>query len=280
MPHGKDAAKQRCQKTKMPENKDAGRMRTYRSRMITTRRQGPARFAVVTLCVIFCATLTGCSRRTAETTQIRNPWLGSIRIAVAPALNFSGSRDFDADIVADIMASELSHVDGFVVIPVSRALSVLAQQGRDRIQTPAQAIEVMQALGAEAILVFAITEYDPYEPPIVGITAQIYGSAYDPGFTRLDPIQASRAPTPMGGRTVAAPDEPVAQSSQVFNAAHEPVVRALKTFARLRGADDSAFGWEKYLVSQQHYLRFCCQATIKELVQSGFGQDVVTASNQ
>jgi len=233
---------------------------------------------LVATCVVSCALLGGCSRQAPLTTQIRNPWMGSMRIAVAPALNFSGSRGFDAEIVADIMASELSHVDGLVVIPVSRVLSVLAQQGRDRIQSPAQAIEVMQALGAEAILVFAVTEYDPYEPPIVGITAQIYGSAYDNRVARVDPVQASRAPSPVGVHTVAAPNEPVAQSSHVFNAAHEPVVRAVKTFARLRGADDSAFGWEKYLVSQEHYLRFCCQATIKELVQTGYGRDVLTAS--
>ncbi|GJM25443.1 MAG: hypothetical protein DHS20C16_18580 [Phycisphaerae bacterium] len=202
-----------------------------------------------------------------------------MRIAVAPALNFSGSRNFDAEIVADIMASELSHVDGLVVMPVSRVLSVLAQQGRDRIQSPEQAVETMQALGAEAILVFAVTEFDPYEPPIVGITAQIYGSSYNNGIARVDPVQASRSPTPVGVYSVAAPNEPVAQSSQVFNAAHEPVVRAVKTFARLRGADDSAFGWEKYLVSQEHYLRFCCQATIKELVQTGYGPDVLAASS-
>jgi hypothetical protein len=235
---------------------------------------------LVTACVAFCALMGGCSRQAAPTTQIRNPWMGSMRIAVAPALNFSGSRDFDAGIVADIMASELSHVDGFVVIPVSRVLSVLAQQGRDRIQSPAQAVEAMQALGAEAILVFAITEFDPYEPPIVGITAQIYGGSFDTGIARVDPVQASRAASPVGVHTVAAPNEPVAQSSQVFNAAHEPVVRAVKAFARLRGADESAFGWEKYLVSQEHYLRFCCQATIKELVQTGYGPDVLAASSK
>lgn len=255
-------------------------MTSVRSWMINTRRcfHGRTRALLVTACVASSALLVGCSRQSAETTQIRNPWMGSMRIAVAPALNFSGSRNFDPEIVADLMASELSHVDGFVVIPVSRVLSVLAQEGRDRIQSPAQAIEVMDALGAEAILVFAVTEYNPYEPPIVGITAQIYGSAHDNRVARVDPVQASRAPSPVGVYSVASPNEPVAQSSQVFNAAHEPVVRAVKTFARLRGADDSAFGWEKYLVSQEHYLRFCCQATIKELVQTGYGREAFTAS--
>lgn len=256
-------------------------MELLRSRTIKATRHPsrPRTAAWVTLYVIFCVSLVGCSRQAASTTQIRNPWLGSMRIAVAPALNFSGSRNFDAEIVADIMASELSHVDGFVVIPVSRVLAVLAQQGRDRIQSPAHAIEIMHQLGAEAILVFAVTEYDPYEPPIVGITAQVYGSANNNDISGFDPIQASRVASPVGVRSVATTDEPVAQSSQVFNAAHEPVVRALKVFARLRSTDDSAFGWEKYMVSQQHYLRFCCQATIKELVQSGFGHDVVAASN-
>jgi len=201
-----------------------------------------------------------------------------MRIAVAPALNLSGSRSFDTEIVADIMASELSHVDGLVVIPVSRVLSALAQQGRDRIDSPAHAIEVMRSLGAEAILVFAVTEYDPYEPPVVGITAQIYGSPNENGISSFDPVQASRLASPSGVRPAAFSNEPIAQSSQVFNSAHEPVVREVKTFARLRSADNSAYGWKKYLVSQQHYLRFCCQATIRELVQGGVGRDVVTAS--
>ena len=43
----------------------------------------------------------------------------------------------------------------------------------------------------------------------------------------------------------------------------------LSSLLASRQADENAYGWRKYLVSQQSYLRFCCHATIKELVQRG-----------
>jgi hypothetical protein len=201
--------------------------------------------------------------------QIRNPWLGPMRVAVAPALNFSGSADFDPYVVADLMASELAQVHGFEVLPVSRTLAVLSRQGASLVESPAHAQQVRAALGADAILVFAITEYDPYEPPIVGIAAQLYGSLPGERAPRIDPVRIARSPTPVSGGLPRPPHVPLAQTASVRNAAHQPVIREVQDYARARGGGDSPYGWRKYLVSQQSYLRFCCNAAIKELVQRG-----------
>ena len=217
----------------------------------------------------FGVLLSGCGQKEAATVRIRNPWLESMQVAVAPALNFSGSTDFDPESVADIMASELSHVDGFSVMPVSRVLAVLARQGLSRIESPEHALEVQKLLGADAILVFSITEYDPYEPPVVGIAAQLYGSYKGAGMADFDPVLASRSATAPAVQDLEATIEPLAQAVGVFNAAHEPTITRVKIFAKHRNADDSAFGWQKYTASQQHYLRFCCHATIRELVENG-----------
>ena len=92
-------------------------------------------------------------------------------IAVAPALNLSGAADFDPSRFADLMASELSYADGISVIPVSRVLGVLAAQELEKVESQAHAHELVRLLGADAILVFAVTEYDPYDPPSIAISA-------------------------------------------------------------------------------------------------------------
>jgi len=147
--------------------------------------------------------------------------------------------------VGDIMASELSHVDGFEVLPVSRVLAVLAGTGLDRVESPAHARAVADALGVDAILIFAVTEYDPYDPPVVGLAAQLYGTRRGEVESGFDPVQESRRPTAASERVVDGPDGLLASFS------------------------DSPYGWRKYVVSQRHYLRFCCDATIRRMVLDG-----------
>ncbi len=198
---------------------------------------------------------------------IANAWLGPATIAVAPALNLSGSGDFDPSRFADLMASELSYADGISVIPVSRVLAVAGVKG---IESPSHALELVELLGVDAILVFAVTEYDPYNPPSIGIAAQLYGSRPGPGVGTLDAVALSRhaglAAAPRHGR----PEAMLAQTQRVFDASHEFVVEDIKVFAGRRNADRSPYGWRRYVVSQQEFIRYCCYATIRELLD---GQD-------
>jgi hypothetical protein len=192
-------------------------------------------------------------------------------IAVAPGLNLSGSADFDPARFADLMASELSYADGVSVVPVSRVLGVLAAQGHSGVQSPAHALELTGLLGADAILVFAVTEYDPYDPPSIGISAQLYGKRAGPGGRPLDPVALSRQAHPAPGEPPSPPRSILTQTQQVFDASHESVLADIRRFASFRGGDDSAFGWRKYVVSQQHFIRYCCFATIRSLLNDPAG---------
>ncbi len=187
-----------------------------------------------------------------------------VRVAVAPALNFSGSADFDPVKAADLMASELSSLQGVGVIGVSRVLAILAEQGVGQIQSPEHALDVCDRLGADAILVFAITEYDPYTP-VVGMAAQLYGQRS--AARVLDPVAASRMarPFPVTRRADAA--WPQAQVQRVFNAAHETVQRDVRRYAESRSAQESPYGWRRYLASQQWYLRYCCFTVARDLME-------------
>jgi hypothetical protein len=200
-----------------------------------------------------------------EPLTIANPFMGQATIAVAPAVNVSGSVDFDPNRFADQMASELGFADRVTVIPVSRVLGAMAVAGRDQVSSPQQAMEIANLVGADAILVFAVTEYDPFDPPRIGITAQLYGA------------------TPWHGLGVQAEaDEAgvrlLAQTQRVFSGANVDVVQEIKGYAALRDADESPFGWRRYVVSQQHFQRYCCYATIRSLLSGDRSAVVATGA--
>jgi hypothetical protein len=188
-------------------------------------------------------------------------------IAVAPALNFSGSLDFDPVKIADILASELSQVPGVAVIGVNRVLAVLAEQGVDRIRSPEHALAICDRLGADAIVVFAITEYDAYTP-VVGIAAQMYGREMEQrGF---EPAATSQTARPFAVVDQPRSTRPWAQSQRTFNARLKVVQDAVEEYAESRNATGGPYGWRKYLASQEWYLRFCGHTVCRDLLeQSG-----------
>ena len=221
----------------------------------------------VSVLLVGATLFVGCrSEKRVDPASIANPTLGPMTIAVAPALNLSGAAEFDRNRFADLMASELSYADGISVLPVSRVLGVLAAQGRSGVESPSHALELVSLLGADAILVFAVTEYDPYSPPNIGISAQLFGARPRAGHGTVDPVALSRRASLTASGGSASPRGLLAQTQRVFDASHGSVVADVRSFARLRGADDSPFGWRKYVVSQQHFIRYCCHATITALL--------------
>jgi len=220
----------------------------------------------------------GCSehRKPAEALVLANPTLGAVSIAVAPALNQSGSSAFDGNRIADLMAGELMHAERVSLVPVSRVLAVLASQGTDRIQSPAHATEIAARVGADAILVFAVTEYDPYDPPSMAISAQLYAATPRPAYG---------APPGGGDETstiaprVAAGGHVLAQAQRRFDATHADVIDDIRDYAERRSSDRRPYGWRRYVVSQQHFIQYCCYATIRELL-NGQGWPVVASEGR
>jgi len=214
------------------------------------------------------STLAGCqSTRRAEPVVVPNPTLGAMTIAVAPAINLSGGADFDPNRFADLMASELSFAEEISVIPVSRVLALLAMQGSDRVESPSHAFELAAAVGADGVLVFAVTEYDPYDPPSVGISAQLYGLRPRTGERALDPSALSRQGSLVASRSRSGPPGLLAQTQRVFDASHAATVADLRAFAARRDAEGNPYGWRKYVVSQQAFMRYCCHRTIGALLK-------------
>jgi hypothetical protein len=214
------------------------------------------------LCLVLATGgLTGCSSSKEQPARIETALAWGTTIAVAPALNFSGSAAFDPVRVADLMASELSDVEGVGVVGVNRVLAILAEQGLVQIQSPDHAVQVCERIGADAILVFAITEYDAYRP-IVGIAAQLYGRRPEamPGAAGLASDVVDDHAGPASGGV------PWGQVQRVFNGTHDRVRHGVKEYARHRSGDRSPYGWRKYIASQELFLRFCCSSVVRELM--------------
>lgn len=209
------------------------------------------------------------------------PYWAPKTLAVAPAINASGVATFDPVRVSDLAVSELGTFSGVRVIGVNRVMAAMANRGLNSIRSPIDAIQVARDLGADGMIVFAVTEYDPYDPPIVGLAMQLYAPSdpFRPDW--IDPVEESRRPT---SRTAAAgrpASWPWAETQRVFNASHGDVVADVKTYARSRDAEHRPYGWRKYLVSQEHYLRFCLHAAMAELLNTpGASVDLETASTE
>ena len=189
-------------------------------------------------------------------------------LAIAPVINLSGSSDFDALKLTDLVASEFLTFRGVAVVPVNLTLAELERQGRYSIETPEDAVELARALGADATIVVAVTEYNPYSPPVVGLTMQWYDAWPAEASSGFDPRLASR--TASGGERHAfepPSNGPRWQVQRVFNAANVDVLKDIRSFASQRTGDESPYGWRKYTKSQELYVRYCNWAMIRTMLR-------------
>lgn len=212
---------------------------------------------------VILGALTGCAH------EKREPKFAQPRVVVvAPVLNLSGSQDFDALRLTDLIASEFLSYENVAVIPVNRTLAELATRGRTTVESPAEAVELAQALDADATVVTAVTEYDPYDPPIVGMIMQWYPANPGGGTTDLNPVLASRmASNPQPQRSAEAAALPRWQVQRVFNAAREEIRREVQEYADRNEEHSSPYGWQRYTKSQELFLRYCGWALIRTMIE-------------
>ncbi len=211
--------------------------------------------------------VTGCTLQRGPTTVEPQPEPTQV-VVVAPVLNLSNSSDWDPLRVTDILASEFQSFPGIVVIPVNRTLAALALRGQSAVETPQDAYDLAREFQADATVVAAITEYDPYDPPRVGLVMQWYSLERRQTPFELDPVVASRQAdvAPAGssgyGDTVA----PILQIQQVYNAAEHAVQADIRAFAKHRGGHESAYGAQIYTKSQELFVRYCCWTSIRTML--------------
>lgn len=195
-------------------------------------------------------------------------------VVVAPVLNLSNNTDWDPLKVTDIVASVLQSFDGIVVIPVNRTLAALSLRGKSAVESPRDALDLAREFNADATVVVAITEYDPYDPPRIGVIVQWYAPRRGPGMPSLDPVTASRRATEAApAATVAQDTTPLFQVQRVFSAADRAVMSDIKTYAKEQNAHNSPYGYRIHVKSQEHFVRYCMTAAIRPILRTRITED-------
>lgn len=114
--------------------------------------------------MLILALVTGCKTTASEPT----PMAGDVRtVAILPFFDETGRSSFDGDELGNILASELVKSSGVRVLRPSQL------RAGDKIATIADAVRVARRVGADLVIACAVTDYDPYDPPRVGIHLQV-----------------------------------------------------------------------------------------------------------
>ncbi len=118
---------------------------------------------------------------------LHNPFPQLSTIAIVPFINLSEEATVDGHRFAEAYFNELQQVPGFEVIPVGVVEQAIL---RHRIQfgpenAAAEARRLAQVLGADAVVIGAITDYSPYYPPRCALQVEWY--AANPCFHPIPP---------------------------------------------------------------------------------------------
>jgi hypothetical protein len=168
-------------------------------------------------------------------------------------------------------------VENLNVLPLNKTLLAMQRLGIRSIDDVKSAQRLAEFLGADGLVIPAVTAFDPYTPPTVGMVLQLYTPAQAAPTTapaaRSDSIRsnpdtvifATDIPTGPPPSPIPA-QQPVSQVSAVFNATNQSVLKELHVFAAGRTQYDSALADQKFLMDSDSYMRFVCHAMIRRLM--------------
>lgn len=219
---------------------------------------------------VIAVSLSGCAQSRTVNTE-HQPKQPPIAIAVAPVINLSNSVDWDPLRVTDMLASELLTFPNVAVIPVNRTLGALELMGRAGVESPGDALDLARELRADATLVVAITEFSPYDPPIVGVTAQLYfAEPRQARTTTIDPTIASRTATELAPAASATAAEGPVQFQRTFNAADPRVLSEIRDYDDdgARDGRNTPFGWRVHTQSQELFIRYSMWSSVRSILRT------------
>lgn len=186
--------------------------------------------------------------------------------AVAPVANLSGINDVDPLLQADLLYAQLQTVAGVKAIPVNRVLEVYASLQIDGVQSEKQAALVCDLLGADGLIVATVTAYDPYHPPKVGVSLQLFtrngGAIRSSG---IDPRELSRMASP--GNTESLPyDAQLLQVVGIYDAANGSIREKLLSYADGRNDPIGPMGAKEYFASMDRFSSFVYHDLLEQLL--------------
>jgi hypothetical protein len=184
-------------------------------------------------------------------------------LAVVPVQDLSGTDTLDSLALTDIFAHELAQVPQVSVVPVNQTVAVMLGQGWHGLSSPSQVQLLARMLNADGVVVIAVTMYDPYNPPRLGLIAEVYMVA-PPQAAVLPGEDVNRLPAPLASQPATLSQSPVRQVQRVYDASQTAQQQAIRQFAKREpsGSRD----WQEFLRNQRQFLRYCSWQVVMDLV--------------
>ena len=138
------------------------------------------------LALLGCLLSSGCSLlpEIAREPTFHNPFPQLSKVAVAPFFNLSNEPTVDGRRVAIAYFNELQQIPGFEVVPVGVVEGAMKEYNI-ALRGPADARRLAQLLEVDALVVGAVTDFNPYYPPRMGLQVEWY--AANPCFHPIPP---------------------------------------------------------------------------------------------
>lgn len=202
--------------------------------------------------------------------------------AVVPLANETGVSFADSDMISDALVAKIDEVRGLACLPLNRTIAAMRAANLRAVTSPAQARALAGLLGVDGIVVGSITDYDPYNPPKVGLKLALFSREADAGAMAVDPLRLQTAysdysKTP---RTQYL-DRPVSTVSEYLDGANHEVLMELQRYATGRHDTNSALGWKRMLTSMDLYTQFAANMAVARLIEQErlrLGQPAMTSA--
>jgi len=186
--------------------------------------------------------------------------------AVAPLRNESGSLQADGVLMADRLQRQLENASNIDVLPVNRVLRAMELLEMPYVETPADASRLMQTLGCDGLIIGTITSYDPYDPPRLGLSIELFDGGRSQSLDALDVQKLTRAATGDQAHPYASGSSGPPMSrhggvasgvSAYFDSASGDVRKKLQVYGSNRGGPDwHPESWHRYRISMDLYSEF------------------------
>ncbi len=171
------------------------------------------------------------------------------------------NRGYDSLRLAKIFKQEWSHCLGFSLIEPQRVYVEMQKMGLswtvgDRLG-PEKAVKLGRALKADIVVVGAITEFDPYDRPRVGVALQVFYVGGQSGSLDLSRLQQTGRPFPVEAGSLGN-QHMIAGFEQVYDSQRRRIFAKVQEYAKLginaedRGADET----QLVIDDIDRYLRF------------------------
>ena len=215
---------------------------------------------------------------------LESPYASRRVWAALPVLNQSGSAHPDGLKLADDLLRQLESATNIDTLPLNQTLAAMEQLQLASINSPQDAQRVLEQLGADGLIAAVVTAYDPYDPPKLGLTLELYVPRRAMAQDALDLRKLTTAPTDPTGHAsgypelaqvrFASPSQaaaglPITTVSAILDASQPDVADWLNLYSQSRSMEsERQDAWHRYRLSMDLYSDFASYVMSWRLLQA------------